>query len=164
VVRSGWSWDAVAAMVARQQTVRTGVDMPCGMVFTVGMTNTQTHPEDRPMTFEPRRSPWGAMWMEPGDVDYAWVLDDLREHSEIGAFLDRIVAHTGYGEQPADITSPQIVWARRRRMELRWPSVVAIFDPIKDYAKGEWTYQLNASRSYVDPFDVRPDGKIMVTV
>jgi hypothetical protein len=128
------------------------------------MNPPTTHPEDRPWSFNPRRGLWGSTWMEPGDEDYAWVLDDLREHDDIGWLLSLVVAHTAYGAQPDDITLPQIVWARRRRIQLRWTGIVATFDPVKDRAAGEWTYELNVRRSYVNPFDIRPDGKFMVTV
>jgi hypothetical protein len=124
------------------------------MVFTVGMTNTLTHPEDRPWTFE---LPEGRDWLEPGDADYGWVLDDLREHFVIGWFLDRIVARDD--SQPADAVLPQIAYGRRRRIELTWCNVRLVFAPTRWAAKGR-SYKIVSDD--IDWSDVRPDGKIMV--
>ena len=124
------------------------------MVWTVGMTNTTTHPEDRPWTFE---LPEGRDWLEPGDTDYAWVLDDLREHEVIGYLLDRIVPHAQHGEEPADVTLPVIAYGRRGRIEMTWPNLAVVFSP---------TWTRRSYRTYsidVSPFDIDPDGRFMVT-
>jgi len=88
------------------------------------MTTTQTRPEDRPMTFT---LPDGRDWLEPGDADYPWVLDDLRGHDLIAWMLNRIVPR---GAQPADAALPCIVYGRRGRIELTWCNVSIVFGPM----------------------------------
>jgi hypothetical protein len=78
VVRSGWSWDAVAAMVAP-------IDRVCGMVLTVGMTNTLNIPRPSILNRLRRRT---ALRVTPWDDSYAECVSAIREHEVIAANLD----------------------------------------------------------------------------
>jgi hypothetical protein len=100
------------------------------MVLNVGMTNTMTHPEDRPMTFVLT----GRHTLDDTSPDFAWVLDDLREHDAIGEVLDRTAS-----------TPPwQIVFMRRGRIGIRINTSTAVFDLVKG---DEPTYKLNVKRT-----------------
>jgi hypothetical protein len=106
------------------------LDIVCGMVLNVGMTNTMTHPEDRPMTFVLT----GRHTLDDTSPDFAWVLDDLREHDAIGEVLDRTAS-----------TPPwQIVFMRRGRIGIRINTSTAVFDLVKG---DEPTYKLNVKRT-----------------
>jgi hypothetical protein len=123
------------------------------MVFTVGMTNTMTHPEDRPMTFE---LPEGRNWLQPGDRDYMWVMDDLREHDAIAFVLGQVVPRSM--QQSVLSMLPQIHYGRRGRIELTWCNIKVVFKPT-------WfgcSYRIaSCDCSWVS---IRPDYKMMVTV
>jgi hypothetical protein len=116
--------------------------------------NVTTHPEDRPTTFT---LPAGRNWLEPGDTDYRWVLDDLIEHTAINAFLDRIIVHPDY-DVPADAVLPTICYGRRNRIALTWCNLIAVFK----LRRGE--YVVDQRRSDIPQRYVTADERIMVLV
>lgn len=118
-----------------------------------------TLPEDRPREFVARDGPHGTKWIEPGDEDYEWVLEDLSEHPEIGAFIKRIVPNPAY-EVPASALLPQIWYWGWGRIELTWVNVTASFD----FKRIKRTYRFDVDGSDIPWNYVRPDGTIMVHV
>jgi hypothetical protein len=116
------------------------------------MTATTTRPEDRPMTFT---FPEGRDWLEPGDADYMWVMDDLREHEAIAFVLSRIVPRSM--QQSVLSMLPQVHYGRRRRIELTWCNVKVVFKPT-------WRRSYRIASADFSWVNIRPDGMIMVTV
>lgn len=82
----------------------------------------------------------------------------LHAHPEVVAALDQIVPHSSYGPQPSDITFP-VLYVNRRAgtVELSWTSAWMMFEFDREGC-------LRLVDSDVDWWNVRPDGRIMVSV
>jgi hypothetical protein len=102
------------------------------------MSTTTTLPEDRPMAF----TLTGKHTLDSTSPDFAWVLDDLREHDAIGEVLDRTAA-----------TPPwRISYLRHGRIGIHIGTSVAVFDRVarspREINRGvEPTYKLNVNRT-----------------